>query len=106
MIDADAQAQFRELGVEVTIDPDHEGTIAVMACNWSSLETFLACSTQWRTAVVVMGAGAAITSQLTFVGLDYAACDVVLRARNAPSEILHDIMAMEEAVLPVLNEVD
>lgn len=103
-MDADLQDQFRQLGVSVAVD--HEGTIAIMECNWPSLEAFLACSTQWRTAVVVMGGGAAVSSQLTFVGLDYSACDVVLRARNAPADVLDDIMAMEEAVLPVLNEVD
>ena len=77
-----------------------------MECNWPSLDAFLACSTQWRTAVVVMGGAAAISSQVTFIGLDYSACDVVLRARNAPAHVLEDIMVMEEAVLPILNEVD
>lgn len=99
------QEQFRDLGVTVAVDPDDKGTIAVMACNWPSLEAFLACATQWRTVAVTMGGSAAITSQLVFVGLDYTACDVVLRARSAPAHVLADIMAMEEAVLPVLNEV-
>lgn len=76
-----------------------------MACNWPSLEAFLACATQWRTAVVTMGGAGAITSQLVFIGLDYTACDVVLRSRSAPADVLADIMVMEEAVLPVLNEV-
>ena len=97
--------QFQELGVRVAVAPDDEGTIAVMACNWPSLEAFLACATQWRTVAVTMGGSAAMTSQIVFVGLDYTACDVVLRARSAPTHVLDDIMAMEETALPILNEV-
>lgn len=52
-----------------------------------------------------MGAGGAITSEIVFVGLDYTACDVALRARSAPAHVFDDIRAMEEAALPVLNEV-
>lgn len=77
-----------------------------MECNWPSLEAFAACSTQWRTAVVMMGGGAAIASQMMFIGLDYVAVDVVLRSRNAPAHVFEDIMAMEDAALSILNEVD
>lgn len=90
----------------VSADPDVEGMIAVMACNWPSLEAFLACATQWRTAAVTMGGAGAISTHIMFIGLDYAACDVVLRARSAPAHVLSDIMVMEDAVLPILNEVE
>lgn len=100
------QEQFRSLGHAVEVDPDEEGMIAVMACNWPSLEAFLACSTQWRTATVTIGGAAGIMSHIAWIGLDYTACDVVLRARNAPAHVLADIMEMERAALPHLNEVD
>lgn len=99
------QEQFRELGVKVAVDPDDEGTIAVMACNWPSLEAFLACHTQWRTEGVTMGAGGAVTSQIVFIGLEYSSCIELLRLRSAPPHVFDDIRAMEEAALPVLNEV-
>jgi hypothetical protein len=77
-----------------------------MAANWPSLDAFLACSTQWRTAAVTMGSAAGIMTQLVWIGLDYTACDVVLRARAAQPRVLADIMAMELTALPILNEVE
>lgn len=94
------------MGVAVETDATDEGAIAVLAANWPSLDAFLACSTQWRTASVTMGAAAGIMTQIVWIGLDYTACDVVLRARDAAKHVFADIMAMEEAALPIMNEVD
>ncbi|UDF29839.1 UNVERIFIED_ORG: DUF1799 domain-containing protein [Roseateles sp. XES5] len=99
------QEQFQELGVSLAVSPDDEGTIAVMACNWPSLEAFLACATQWRTETVVMGGAGAISSQIVFVGLDYKSCLDLLKFRAAPPHVFDDMQVMEEAALPILNEV-
>ncbi len=104
-MDDDLRRQFRDLGAIVPAGSDEdEEHIAVMAANWPSLEAFLACSTQWRVTAVTMGTAAGVVSQLVWLGLDYTACDVVLRARNAPAHVLSDLMAMEDAALPILNE--
>lgn len=78
----------------------------MLASNWPSFDAFIACSTQWRTESVTMGSAAGIMSMIEYIGLDYTACDVVLRARKAEPQVFSDIMAMEAAALPVMNEVD
>ena len=69
-----------------------------MSCNWPSLEAFTRCATQWRT--VAIGAGFA------FIGLDYAAVDIVLNRLSAPAHVFDDVTIMENAALPILNEAD
>ncbi|WP_092930069.1 DUF1799 domain-containing protein [Rhizobium sp. 9140] len=79
-------------------ETDDDGDLDIMECNWPALIAFRACSTQWR----VVG----LQFCLVFVGLDYAACDVVLRQIDTSVELLADIRVMEEAALEILNEAE
>ena len=79
-------------------ETDDDGDLDIMECNWPALIAFRACSTQWNVV--------ALQFCLVFVGLDYAACDVVLRQIGTSAELLADIRVMEEAALEILNEVE
>ncbi|WP_421579130.1 DUF1799 domain-containing protein [Shinella sp. M31] len=92
--------------MSVEIDPQNEGTIAVMAANWPSLEAFMECSTQWRTEAVTMGGAGGIMTQIVFLGLDYKSCETVFQDLDAKPHVFRDVRAMEHAALPVLNEVE
>jgi hypothetical protein len=95
-IDADVQQQFAELGVSVEIDEDGRDDVEVWAVNWRALTAFLACTTQWR--VVPRGMA------LDWMGLDYAAVDVVLRHLGETTATFRDLMVMEEAALEAFSE--
>lgn len=43
---------------------------------------------------------------LIFLGLDYTACDIVLRRYHAAPHVFEDLQAMEDAALAILNEAD
>ncbi|MGY5789051.1 DUF1799 domain-containing protein len=98
-IDEETAAQFRQWGVkvesEVTAD---EELLPIIASNWPSFMAFLACETQWRVVATLAG--------LIWIGLDYAACDVVLRRRELPDQVFDDLRAIEDAALEVLNGSD
>jgi len=68
----------------------------VLAVNHHSFAAFLECSTQWRTA--------ASTAGITFIGLDYAACKLVLDDLQAPAHAFADLRAMEHEALKHLNQ--
>mgnify|MGYP001413433191 CR=1 FL=1 len=65
--------------------------------NWSVLELFCACSTQWR--VAPMGG---------LIGLDYAGVEAAMRMRRLPEpdwpELLADLQVMEREALAVFGE--
>lgn len=67
-----------------------------MPANWPAFTAFLACSTQWRVAGTMAG--------LAWVGLDYAACRLVLDDMQSPPGVFADLQVMERAALPILNE--
>ena len=67
----------------------------VWADNWPAVTVFLALATQWR---VLLGMGG-----LVWLGLDYAAVDVVMRRLAVPEGAFADIRIMEAAALPILN---
>jgi hypothetical protein len=95
------QQQFAGFGVTVAVDDDEdtiEDRIEIMECNWPSFAAFVACSTQWRVLATAAG--------LIFLGLDYTACDIVLRRYDAAPHVFDDLQAMENAALEILNEAD
>lgn len=99
--------QFRELNVNVSpVEPDAEEVFEIMQCNWPSFSAFLACATQWRVVPEISGGMAAVVTTLVFIGLDHTAVDATLRRLDAPPHVFEDILAMADAALPVLNEVD
>ncbi|WP_354555866.1 DUF1799 domain-containing protein [Rhizobium aquaticum] len=67
----------------------------VAPSNWDSVMAFLACDTQWRVV--------ALPSRLSWIGLDYAGVDVVLRRFEFPSSVFSDLQVMEHAALSVLE---
>lgn len=106
-VDNDLREQFRDLGATMPPAPEEaEDEIQIMACNWPSFTAFLACSTQWRVVPAMSGGMGAIMTTLVFIGLDHTAIDATLRRLDAPAHVFEDIIAMEEAALPILNEVD
>lgn len=106
-VDKDLREQFRDLGATLKQAPEEaEEEFEIMACNWPSFTAFLACSTQWRVVPAMSGGMGAIMTTLVFIGLDHAAVDVTLRRLEAPAHAFEDIIAMEDAALSILNEVD
>lgn len=94
---ADVQRQFEGLGVSVERTDRADDKVAVWPENWPSVRAFLACATQWRSAV---------TRRLVWLGLDYSAVKVLLDAEGLGPEVFEDLRTMETAALPVLNEGD
>lgn len=70
------------------------GPFVVLAGNWETFQTFLACRTQWRR-----------NFSGSFGGLNYTGVDVVLKRRKLtdPDRTFAEIQAMELAALEVLN---
>lgn len=85
------------MGVSIEGDDalSDEETIDVLRVNWDSVTAFLACQTQWRLALGMAGA--------VWLGLDYAAVDVVLRHRAAEAHVFDDLRVMEAEALKVLQ---
>lgn len=82
------------MGVAVPVAPAVQAagdTFEVLPQNWPAVRAFLACETQWRTEGTRGG--------IIWLGLDYAAVDVVLRRMQAPDEIFADLQLMETAAL-------
>lgn len=80
--------------------PEEDAETEVWDVNWAAVSVFMACGTQWR--VVAGGQGFVRT------GLDYAGVEVVMR-RLAPagadlSQLFGDLLVMEAAALPIINE--
>lgn len=97
-IDDDLARQFADLGVTVAPDrpEDEREGFEVMADNWQSVCTFLACETQWR--VVAGFAG------LIWLGLDYTAVDMVMRRSGVPDPVFEDLQVMEAEALATFGE--
>lgn len=78
-----------------------------MPINWKSVCAFLACETQWRAVPMTVGNMAAIATSVVWLGLDYAAVDVVLRhtAEGLDAEVFADLRVMERAALDAFAEV-
>lgn len=95
-------AQFAALGVTLTVTaevPRDDGAVEVMLTNADTMRAWLACATQWRCAVGMAG--------LVWLGLDYAAVDVVL-ARGSfadPDGVFADLQLMEDEALAAFGEV-
>jgi len=83
--------------IERTDQEEHD-VVRVWDNNWPSFEAFLACETQWQ--CVSRGVGGV----LTWLGIDYAAADVVLRRRNAEDHAFADLQVMERAALDTFSE--
>lgn len=86
------------MGVQLDIEEEQsaEEVIEIMPENWDSLSAWLACQTQWRTIV----AGTAVL----MLGLDLPGVDVVLRRLEFPDTVFEDLLVMERAALPILQE--
>ena len=77
-----------------------------MPINWKSVCAFLACETQWRAVPMTVGNMAAIATSVVWLGLDYAAVDVVLRhTAEGDAEVFADLRVMERAALDAFAEV-
>jgi len=67
----------------------------VFECNWTALEVFLSCTTQWR-----YGPNGAVVS------LDYTALESVMRMMGVTgkekSDVFHRVRAIEAGALPAL----
>lgn len=103
-------ADFAEMGASIEIgapvppdQPDDEA-FEVMPCNWTSVCAFLACETQWRVVPMMAGGMAALGTSLIWLGLDYAAVDIVLRRSSVPDTAFADLQVMERAALDVFAE--
>lgn len=94
-------ADFAALGVIVEAEEEDDGAFEIWDVNWKSAMAFVACQTQWRLAV-----GFGVSSWL---GLDYAGVEVVLRSRfrnsRTRSRVFEDLRVMEIAALNTFSEV-
>lgn len=99
-MDDDLSKQFAAMGADdvpaARPQTDHSDEIEIMPANWNSLRAWLACETQWR-VVATMGG-------MIWLGLDYAAVDVVLRRSQSPEDVFGDLRVMEAAALDVFAE--
>lgn len=95
------RADFAALGVKVAkADEDDEDpdAIDIWDTNWPALLAFLGCETQWRIEARGM------SGVMTYLGLDYAGVDVVLRRQGAADAVFDDIRVMELAALEAFGE--
>ena len=88
------------MGVQVdqAAVPAGDDAFEVMAQNADALRAWLAVETQWRVAAGLGG--------IVWLGLDYAAADVVLRRLDIPGadRVFADLMTMETEALAVFRE--
>jgi len=100
-------AQLEALGApasvleSATIDPAPASQdCLVWEENWQAVSVFLSLRTQWRMHVGMAGA--------IYQGLDYGAVEAVLRLQRVPRQywpaLLDDLLVMEAAALPLLND--
>ncbi len=89
-------ADFEQLGAPFEPNDIAETrAFEVFGVNSQSFEAFLECRTQWRTASTLAG--------ITFVGLDYSACKLVLEDLQSPRYVFSDLRVMEREALNHLN---
>lgn len=87
------------MGVTIAAEaPRDDGTFEVALANADTIRAWLACATQWRIAAGIAGS--------MWLGLDYAAVDVVLRRTKPadPDAVFADLQLMEDAALAVFGE--
>ncbi|PTW61434.1 uncharacterized protein DUF1799 [Breoghania corrubedonensis] len=94
------QGEFAALGVMVAATEDTSRPIEVWSPHWEGFTLFLDLSTQWRATASPAG--------LIWLGLDYGAAEVVMRARGGrlDADLLSLLRDLEQAALPVLNQGD
>ncbi len=93
------QADFALLGATVEVDEDDDpDAVEIWDTNWPALLAFLGCETQWRVEARGM------TGVMTYLGLDYAGVDVVLRRQGADDAVFSDLRVMELAALEAFGE--
>ncbi|MER9211566.1 DUF1799 domain-containing protein [Mesorhizobium sp. M0663] len=87
-------------------DDEESDVFEVWDINMPSVVLFLGCETQWR--VVARG----MQGLLYWIGIDYTAADVLLRARPKREKkrypdgrLLNDLRDMEIAAREIMNEV-
>ncbi len=98
-VDAEDVRQAAALGFKIEIEDDGESELLeVWERNWMALLLFLACETQWS---IVAGMGG-----VSYVGLDYAAVDIVMKHRGFDAAAFAGLQIMEQEALRVLNERD
>lgn len=100
-LDDDDRAAFAALGVTIVSGDDETGVAeidptAVWSSNWDAFLVFDALATQWR----VVGVGTVIVR----IGLDYAEADRMIARAEADPSVFWDIVVLEGAALPILNE--
>lgn len=99
--DRELEAGFAGLGVVIEAELAGNDDFEIWEENMDSAGLFFALATQWR---VVSG-----RAGLMFLGLDYAAVRALISLEFKPSakkarRLMRDLMDMEAAALPVLNE--
>lgn len=80
------------------IEATAESVIEIHPANEETLKAWLECETSWRVAPTMAG--------LFYVGLDYAACRLVMDDLGSPKKTFADLRHMERAALPLLNKRD
>lgn len=100
-LDEELARDFAALGVEAAavLPVASEEAFEIAPENADTLDAWLACETQWRLAPIPGGGWA-------WLGLDYAAVDVVLRRRPpaAPDAVFADLLVMERAAIQAFAE--
>ncbi|WP_349295234.1 DUF1799 domain-containing protein (plasmid) [Thioclava sp. 'Guangxiensis'] len=95
--DDEVLADFRNMGLDL---PDHvpreEDAFQIWPENWSALNAWLSCETQWRLSSSSGG--------ISYLGLDYIAVDVVMRRLKFEDEVFADLQEMERAALATFAE--
>ncbi|MCI5097528.1 MAG: DUF1799 domain-containing protein [Rhodobacteraceae bacterium] len=98
-IDAEIARQFQAMGVEVSVEEtpqvETEG-FEVMPENWEIVCAFLACETQWQAVAGFSG--------LSWLGLNYAGVDVVLRRLQFGDDVFAGLQEMETSALETFAE--
>jgi len=100
----DAAAMYAQAAAAEPVRP---ADLAIWACNWPSLEVFLALQTKWDLVpAIVMGPMGAAMTTFVYRGIDYQAAEIVMRRRGHAGDdrLFADLQAMEVAALKILNE--
>ncbi|TCP88915.1 uncharacterized protein DUF1799 [Rhizobium sp. PP-CC-2G-626] len=100
-VDEDIAEQFDEMGAGtegLEIEDQDAVGFEVWTLSEDSWRAWMACQTQWSAT----GAGLA---GLTYLGLDYAGVDVVLRRLRFDDAVFDDLMIMETEALDVFAKV-
>lgn len=98
-IDDDLARQFHAMGADIapqTTPEDETEGVEIMPENWTVICAFLACQTQWRIAVSLVGR--------EWLGFEYPGVDVVLTRRGFDNEVFADLQVMEIAALEAFGE--